>query len=127
MRELEIRLVEGQNSALVDLFDVDHARKVLAAFGRAFGKLPENASETSKEQKEFLKQAVSGLAQEGKVISVRLALFAEMMKGKPWTPASLEGRGRHGGRRRHVPGGDVQCGHRPARTPLPPESGASRS
>ncbi len=28
--------------------------------------------------------------QEGKVISVRLALFAEMMKGKAWTPASLK-------------------------------------
>ena len=54
MRELEIRLLEGQNSAAVDLFDMDHARKVLAAFGRAFGKLPENASETEKEQKEFL-------------------------------------------------------------------------
>ena len=90
MRELEIRLLEGQNSAAVDLFDMDHARKVLAAFGRAFGKLPENASETEKEQKEFLKQAVSGLAQEGKVISVRLALFAEMMKGKAWTPTSLK-------------------------------------
>jgi eukaryotic-like serine/threonine-protein kinase len=90
MRELEIRLLEGQNSAAVDLFDMDHARKVLAAFGRAFGKLPENPDETSKEQKEFLKQAVSGLAQEGKVICVRLALFAEMMKSKLWTPASLK-------------------------------------
>ena len=89
MRELEIRLLEGQNSAAVDLFDTDHARKVLAAFGRAFGKLPESSSQTTKDQKEFLNQAVSGLAQEGKVISVRLALFAEMMKGKPWTPASL--------------------------------------
>src|SRR5208282_3998292 len=77
MRELEIRLLEGQNSAAVDLFDLDHARKVLAAFGRAFGKLPESGGEASKDQKEFLKQAVSGLAQEGKVISVRLALFAE--------------------------------------------------
>lgn len=90
LRNLEIRLVEGQNSALTDLFDSDHARRVLAAFGRAFGKLPENAGEMDKEQKEFLKQAVSGLAQEGKVISVRLALFAEMMKGKPWTPANLK-------------------------------------
>jgi eukaryotic-like serine/threonine-protein kinase len=90
MRELEIRLLEGQNSAAVDLFDMDHAQKVLAAFGRAFGKLSENAGEASKEQKEFLKQAVSGLAQEGKVISVRLALFAEMMKGKAWTPDSLK-------------------------------------
>ncbi len=64
--------------------------KVLAAFGRAFGKLPENPGDTSKDQKEFLKQAVSGLAQDGKVICVRLALFAEMVKGKSWTPATLK-------------------------------------
>jgi serine/threonine protein kinase len=90
MRELEIRLLEGQNSAAVDLFDLDHARKVLAAFGRAFGKLPDNISDTTKEQNKFLKQSVSGLAEEGKVICVRLALFAEMMKGKDWSPASLK-------------------------------------
>jgi serine/threonine protein kinase len=90
MRELEIRLVEGQNSAAVDLFPVRHAEKVLAAFGRAFGSLPERSSEVGKEDKQFLEQAVSGLAQEGKVICVRLALFAEMMKGKSWTPATLK-------------------------------------
>jgi len=90
LRDLEIRLVEGQNSALADLFDLDHAKKVLAAFGRAFGKLPENPGETTRDQKEFLTQAVSGLAQDGKVICVRLALFAEMMQGKAWTPASLK-------------------------------------
>ena len=39
MRELEIRLLEGQNSAAVDLFPIRHAEKVLAAFGRAFGVL----------------------------------------------------------------------------------------
>ncbi len=89
MRDLEIRLVEGENSAAVDLFDLDHARKVLVAFGRAFDKLPEKSSDRLKEQKEFLKEAVNGLAEEGKVISVRLALFAEMMKGKPWAPATL--------------------------------------
>jgi serine/threonine protein kinase/formylglycine-generating enzyme required for sulfatase activity len=90
LRELEVRLVEGQNSALADLFDADHARKVLAAFGRAFGKLPEDAPKTTKEQKEFLDQAAAALAQDGKVVCVRLALFAEMMKGRPWTPASLK-------------------------------------
>ncbi len=89
MRELEIRLVEADNSAAVDLFPPRHAEKVLAAFGRAFGALPENCSEISKEQKQFLEQAVSGLAQDGKVISVRLALFAEMIKGKAWSPATL--------------------------------------
>ena len=89
MRDLELRLLEGENSAAVDLFDVDHARKVLLAFGRAFGKLPENATVITSEQNEFLKESVSGLAEEGKVISVRLALYAEMMKGKPWTPSTL--------------------------------------
>ena len=92
MRELEIRLIEAHNSAAVDLFDTDHARKVLAAFGTGLRQaLPEQISdESTDEQNEFLNQAVSGLAQEGKVISVRLALFAEMMKGKAWTPTTLK-------------------------------------
>jgi serine/threonine protein kinase/formylglycine-generating enzyme required for sulfatase activity len=89
MRDLEIRLVEGENSAAVDLFDLLHARRVLAAFGRAYGVLPESSSELDAHQRAFLEQAVAGLAQDGKVISVRLALFAEMVKGKPWTPATL--------------------------------------
>jgi eukaryotic-like serine/threonine-protein kinase len=93
MRELEIRLLEGQNSAAVDLFDPDHAKRVLAAFGRAFGRLPENVGDTNKDQKEFLNQAVSDLAQQGKVNCVRLALFAEMMKGKAWTPTTLKDAG----------------------------------
>ena len=62
----------------------------MSAFGRAFGSLPDNISETTKEQKDFLKQSVAGLAEEGKVICVRLALFAEMMKGKTWTPTTLK-------------------------------------
>ncbi len=113
MRELEIRLVEGQNSAAVDLFPIRHAERVLTAFGRAFGVLPERSADTAKEasvgwadghrvltvgeshhfskdQKQFLEQAVFGLAEGGKVVCVRLALFAEMMKGKSWTPATLK-------------------------------------
>ena len=89
MRDLEIRLVEGENSALVDLFDPRHAKKVLLAFGRAYGALPESIGDLNKDREAFLDQAIAGLAQEGKIISVRLALFAEMMKWKPWTPATL--------------------------------------
>ena len=51
---------------------------------------PRDVSEITKEQTDFLKQSVAGLAEEGKVICVRLALFAEMMKGKEWTPATLK-------------------------------------
>ena len=101
LRELEVRLLEGQNSALVDLFDVHHAKKVLAAFGRAFGRLPENPGETGKDQKEFLNQAVSGLAQEGKVISVRLGLVCRDDQGQGVDACDLEGSGRHGRGRRH--------------------------
>lgn len=90
MGELEVELLQGQNTALADLFDLSHAQKVLAAFGRAFGRLPDQISDTTREQKDFLKQSVSGLAEEGKVICVRLALFAEMMKSKEWTPAILK-------------------------------------
>jgi serine/threonine protein kinase/formylglycine-generating enzyme required for sulfatase activity len=88
MQALELRVVEGENSRLVDLFDLRHASKVLTAFGRAFRTLPEK--ELTKEQIGFLDQAVAGLAEAGKVISVRLTLFAEMVKGKPWTPATLK-------------------------------------
>ena len=90
MRDLEIRLLEGENSSLVDLFDPRHAKKVLMAFGRAYGALPESIGDLSSDQESFLDQSISGLAQDGKIISVRLALFAEMMKGKPWTPATLK-------------------------------------
>ncbi len=90
MTALEIELLQGKNMAPVDLFDQRHAKKVLAAFGRAFGALQERADGLTKDQEAFLDQAVSGLAQEGKVISVRLALFAEMVKGKLWTPATLK-------------------------------------
>jgi formylglycine-generating enzyme required for sulfatase activity len=88
MHGLETPLLEGQNSAAVNLFNLRHARKVLTAFGRAFGALPEGAGELSAEQARFVEQSVEGLAQDGKVISVRLALFADMVKGRPWTPAT---------------------------------------
>ncbi len=82
--------MESQNSAAVDLFTIRHPVNVLAAFGRAFGAFPEDANKPSKELKDFFKHSIAGLAEDGKVICVRLALFAEMMKGKAWTPATLK-------------------------------------
>jgi formylglycine-generating enzyme required for sulfatase activity len=87
---LEINLVQGYNTAVVDLFDPVHARKVLAAFGRAHGRLADDPAQWSRGQQAFLDQVVAGLAQDGRVIPVRLALFAEMVKGKAWEPATLK-------------------------------------
>ena len=69
---------------------ISHARKVLAAFGRGYGNLPDDPKEMTGAQNEFLDRAIKGLSQEGRVVSVRLALFAEMLKGKPWTPETLK-------------------------------------
>jgi eukaryotic-like serine/threonine-protein kinase len=68
MRELGIKLVEGQNFDAVDLFDPQHALRVLTAFGRAYGVFSEDPEEISREQKQFLDSAVTGLAQDGRVI-----------------------------------------------------------
>jgi formylglycine-generating enzyme required for sulfatase activity len=89
MSDLHIEIVQGRNAALIDLFDPIHARSVLAEFGQAYGRLPEDRDCLTQEAEAFLAQSIEGLAQDGRVISVRLALFAEMIKGKPWTPATL--------------------------------------
>jgi len=44
----------------------------------------------SKDQKSFLEQAALSLAQDDKVMCVRLALFAEMVKAREWRPATLK-------------------------------------
>ena len=89
MGELGIALRQWENFAAVDLFDLRHARKVLTAFGQAFGALPDDLEKMTDRQREFLDQAISGLSRDGRIISVRLALFAEMIKRKDWTPETL--------------------------------------
>src|SRR5262249_30230204 len=88
MRDLEVRLLEGQNSAAVDLFPPPHPEKVLAPSGRPSAPWQEGG-EAGTEQRQCVERAAAGLAQEGKVVPVRLGLFAEMMKARPGTPAAL--------------------------------------
>ncbi|MGZ0174451.1 MAG: serine/threonine-protein kinase, partial [Planctomycetales bacterium] len=87
---VDVPILQGHNFATVDLFDLDHARQVLIKFGQGFGKLPANAGNLSDVERQFVDDVASGLSQDDKVVSVRLALFAEMVKGKPWVPATLE-------------------------------------
>ena len=67
-----------------------HARKVLTAFGQAFGDVAGSPRRPyqRRNRNSWIKPSM-GLARDGRIISVRLALFAEMAKGKPWTPATL--------------------------------------
>lgn len=90
MHYLEARIVEGENSTLVDLWGLSHAEKVLALFGQAYGQLSENSANWSSGQHEFLQQSVRGISVDERVVPVRLAMFAEMMKNREWTPSILQ-------------------------------------
>ena len=87
MRKLEIRVIENDNFATVDAFDLKHARKVLREFGLAYYRFRE---EDHAVFDRFLDLAVAELAEDGKIAPVRLALFAQMLKDKPWSPATLK-------------------------------------
>jgi serine/threonine protein kinase/tetratricopeptide (TPR) repeat protein len=88
-KELEIRHFEGENTSLVDLFDMEHAAKVLGLFGKAYNKLPDSTKDWTQDQNEFIRRAIDGLSQDRKVIPVRVALLADMVKSRDWTTAAL--------------------------------------
>lgn len=89
MHELDVELNLGRNAKLIDLFDTMHARKVLYEFGCSYGVLPRDVSQLNKSQRRFIREAVAGLAEQDRVVSVRLAIFAEMFRDRPWTVAEL--------------------------------------
>jgi formylglycine-generating enzyme required for sulfatase activity len=95
--QVKIDMVQGYNFRLVDLFDQDHAKRVLQLFGFAYNRLPANPEELSKEQLRFIQGAIDGLHKNGFVVPIRLSLFADLMKGRPWTEASLNELGGIGG------------------------------
>ncbi|MFM9067520.1 MAG: serine/threonine-protein kinase, partial [Planctomycetota bacterium] len=90
MGGLEVPILEGINASAVSLFDQLHAQKVLTQFGIAYGRLPTDIDKLSQFERDFLSKAVLDLAQDGKVICVRLSLFADMMQGRTWTPTALQ-------------------------------------
>lgn len=87
--ELELPLREGENLRIVDLFDTRHARRVLRALGEAHGALPGGGTPLTSAATAFLDEAVRQLSEAGKVVPVRLSLFAELMKSREWTPRTI--------------------------------------
>lgn len=88
-QQLDVPLVDGFNTASVDLFDCQHAANVLAAFGASYGRIPPCADQRSDDERRFVDRAIDELQQDGWVVPVRLCLFAEMVKSRPWKPATL--------------------------------------
>ena len=89
-QQLDVPLIEDSNACAVDLFDRGHAKKVLAAFGVAYGQLDQKMWPTNQDQVRFLDRAVDELADDGWIVPVRLCIFAEMVKTRAWCPTTLQ-------------------------------------
>ncbi len=86
MADINVKENQDENFSVVYLFDLQHARKVLIAFGRAYGTLPDDPREMTSEQNEFLDRTIEGLSQEGKVISVRWRCSSRCSRGSRGLP-----------------------------------------
>jgi serine/threonine protein kinase/formylglycine-generating enzyme required for sulfatase activity len=86
MDQLDESLLQNQNFATIEAFGVSHGRKVLAAFGRAFGTVSQPMTSG---QEAFIDTAIDELANIGRLEPVQICLLSEMVKNKPWTTATL--------------------------------------
>ncbi|MDB4614603.1 protein kinase [bacterium] len=84
MRFLEIPLSDSVNSFMAVPFDLEHTKRVLTAYGRAYGRI-----EGNREQETFIAQVATEIFEESDVIPVRLAAFAETLRDAPWTTETL--------------------------------------
>lgn len=88
-KQLDVPLVDGSNAQAVDLFDRAHAKRVLTAFGVAYAKIPPLSSQQTRQQQQFLERAIEELSVDGMVVPIRLCIFSEIVKSRPWTIDTL--------------------------------------
>lgn len=81
---LKITMDNRRNVQPVDLFGLDHARRVLELFGRYYNRFATHSSLTADEVG-FLNSAVKEFATDGKITPVQISLYAQLMKDIPWT------------------------------------------
>ena len=85
------------NCAEAQLFTPAHAEQVLTEYGRAYGRFTDPPGEPSAAERKFIQEVVHERAEaegsEGKLVSVHLALLAELLKDRPWTPETLHSLG----------------------------------
>jgi serine/threonine protein kinase len=93
MHLMETSLTDEENASNFPLMNKVHARRVLEGFGRAYEMLPSHGQELSPTHNSFLDVAIDELAQDATVLSVRIAMFAEVMKNYPWQKETLVGFG----------------------------------
>ena len=107
MGEMGIALKQWENFAAVDLFDLRHARKVLTAFGQAFGTLPDRLEDLT--GRTGIPGSSRQWARTGRPDHLGEARPVRRDgQGQALDPGDLEGSRRDGGNRCHLPRRDVR-------------------
>lgn len=87
------QMKEGDNMQLVDLLGLDHAKYVLSEFGRAYGRFA-NSQKLTDDENAFLNGTLQQLQdKDERFTAIQLALFADLVKEKSWTEATLTKQG----------------------------------
>lgn len=89
LTEIGVEPDRSRNAMLVDLFELDHARRVLLSLGRSLGVLPLLDDELTEEQHGFLDEVLRLLRHNNRVVPAQLAMFVEYLRDKPWSEKSL--------------------------------------
>ncbi len=89
MQALEIPNVENHNACLVDVFDPNHARKVLKYIGQAYECLPSSERDFTSEHHQFSAKPSQAWRRKLKSSAYAWTLLAEMLKSKPWVPKTI--------------------------------------
>ncbi len=89
MHLLESSLSDQRNAMSLPLLNTQHAERTLEAIGRAYECLPPAPEPISDAQHSFIQLAVEQLSEEGTVVCVRLAMFAELMRKHAWDPKTI--------------------------------------
>lgn len=87
MQVLERPLADDSNATGLPLMNLQHARRVLESFGRAFECIPPGP--LNEAHRNFLDKAIKGLAHENQILCVNLAMFAQLMRKHTWDAATL--------------------------------------
>ena len=126
MRELEIDWSKAQNSAGGRSVRPAPRRESAGGVWPGLRQTAGTAGELTKDQKLSSTRRWPDWPRKARSSRVRLALFAEMVKGKPWTPATLKEVGGTEGVGVTFLEETFSAADRPAAAPLPPESGPGR-
>lgn len=93
MNRLDLRVQEGNNALGIPLFDRRHARNVLAGYGRALQALPAYGQPLDANQRKFVELSIDQMADQGKVVPIHIAMFAQMVDPESWHLTELKKKG----------------------------------